>query len=82
MKLIIILTSIAVVVLVVVGYDLLMKAAKKQTQKLPEDLHDAFDTYQKQQTSMDNLKSKVTDQPKQLKQSTNSKTKTQNKNGK
>jgi hypothetical protein len=79
MKLIAVLVSIAVVVLVVVGYDLLMKAAKKQTQKLPEDLHDAFDTYQKQQTSMDNLKSKVTDQPKQ---SNNSKTKTQKKNGK
>jgi Tfp pilus assembly protein PilO len=75
MKLIAILISIAVVVLVVVGYDLLMKAARKRSQELHEDLQKAFDSYQKQQVDMENLKSKIANEPE-------TKTKSQNKNGK
>ena len=59
MKLIAILISIAVVVLVVVGYDLLMKAAQKRNESLPKEMQDAFDKYHEQQNEMEDLKSKL-----------------------
>jgi len=59
MKLIAILISIAVVVLVIVGYDRLMKAARKRNESFHEEMRDAFDKYHKQQNEMEDLKSKL-----------------------
>lgn len=64
MKLIAILVSLAVVLLVVVGYDLLMKAAKKKNESFHEEMHDAVDEYREQQSHMEKLKEKLINEEK------------------
>lgn len=67
MKLIAILVSLAVVILVVVGYDLLMKAAKKKNESFHEEMHDTVDEYHQQQSHMEKLKEKLTNEDKPAK---------------
>lgn len=59
MKLILILAAIATIVLVFVGHEWLMKAVKKRNNALYKEIQDVFDEHQKQQTEMENLKSKI-----------------------
>ncbi len=59
MKLIAVLVGLAVVVLVVVGYDLLMKLAKKQSKQVIKDLEGFVDDYHLNQETMSNIKTKI-----------------------
>ncbi len=57
MKVISLLIAIAIVVLVVVGYDLLMKLANKRSESFHDEMRNAFDKYHEQQNKMEDLKS-------------------------
>jgi Sec-independent protein translocase protein TatA len=85
MKLIAILISIAVVVLVVVGYDLLMKAAKRKQTKHIDELNTSLNDFWQEQKMYENLQHQIIEK-KNESESTNSKqskkTKSQNTNGK
>jgi len=62
MKLIAILISIAVVVLVIVGYDLLMKMARKENEKaLPDEVVKATEAYLAKQNKqvVETIKTKI-----------------------
>jgi len=62
MKLIAILISMAVVILVVVGYDLLMKMAKKENEKaLPDEVVKATEAYLAKQNKqvVETIKTKI-----------------------
>jgi len=59
MKLIAVLVGLAVVVLVVVGYELLMKLAKKQNKQILKDLDGLVDDYYVDQQEILNLKNKI-----------------------
>lgn len=62
MKLIAIMISLAVVILVVVGYDLLMKMAKKENEKaLPDEIVKATEAYLAKQNKqvVETIKTKI-----------------------
>jgi hypothetical protein len=62
MKLIAVLISMAVVILVVVGYDLLMKMARKENEKaLPDEVVKATETYLAKQNKqvVESIKTKI-----------------------
>ena len=62
MKLIVIMISLAVVVLVVVGYDLLMKMARKENEKaLPDEIVKATEEYLAKQNKqvIETIKTKI-----------------------
>jgi hypothetical protein len=62
MKLIAILISIAVVILVIVGYDLLMKMARKENEKaLPDEVVKATEAYLAKQNKqvVETIKTKI-----------------------
>jgi Sec-independent protein translocase protein TatA len=76
MKLIAIMILLAVVILVVVGYDLLMKAATRKTKNSINQMNDTIDNFQKEIDEMSKLKTKINEtESTNLKQSKKSKSK-------
>jgi cell division protein FtsL len=68
--------SLAVVILVVVGYDLLMKAATRKTKNSINQMNDTIDNFQKEIDEMSKLKTKINEtESTNLKQSKKSKSK-------
>ena len=67
---------LAVVILVVVGYDLLMKAATRKTKNSINQMNDTIDNFQKEIDEMSKLKTKINEtESTNLKQSKKSKSK-------
>jgi cell division protein FtsL len=76
MKLIAIMIALAVVILVIVGYDLLMKAATRKTKNSINQMNDTIDNFQKEIDEMSKLKTKINEtESTNLKQSKKSKSK-------
>jgi Sec-independent protein translocase protein TatA len=76
MRIIAILILLAVVVLVVVGYDLLMKAAIKKQKNSIKQLKDTIDRYQEEIEEVSKLKAKINEtEPTNSKQTKKSKSK-------
>ena len=59
MKLIAVVIAVAVVILVVVSYELLLKLAEKKNEDVPNEIEEAFDSYQKQKSKMEQVKKKI-----------------------
>jgi len=72
MKLIAIMISLAVVILVVVGYDLLMKAAKRKQKEHVNELNDSLHDFWQEQKMYENLQHQITEEKNET-ESTNSK---------
>ena len=64
MKIIAVAIAVAVVILVVVSYELLLKLAERKNKDIPDDIEEAFDSYQKQQSKMEQVKKKITNKTK------------------
>ena len=68
--------ALAVVILVIVGYDLLMKAATRKTKNSINQMNDTIDNFQKEIDEMSKLKTKINEtESTNLKQSKKSKSK-------
>ena len=59
MKLIAVLVLLAVVILVVVGYDLLMKAAKRKQSKHVDELNESMNDFWQEQKMYENLQHQI-----------------------
>ena len=71
MKLITIMISLAVVILVVVSYDLLMKAAKRKQKKHVDELNDSLHDFWQEQKMYVNLQHQIIEKKNET-ESTNS----------
>ena len=60
MKLIAVIIAVGVVVFAIVGYELVTKVAVKQHNETPDKLEDALDSYQENQSKMNQLEKKIT----------------------
>ena len=72
MKLIAVLISMAVVILVIVGYDLLMKAAKRKQKQSIDELNQSMNDFWQEQKMYENLQHQIIEKKTEPK-STNSK---------
>ena len=71
MKLIAVLILLAVVILVVVGYDLLMKAAKRKQKEHVDELNDSLHDFWQEQKMYENLQHQIIEKKNET-ESTNS----------
>ena len=60
MKIIAVGIGVAVIICVVVGYEILLKLTEKRDTSIPDEIEKAFDSYQKQQSKMEQVKKKIT----------------------
>lgn len=72
MKLIAIMISLAVVILVVVGYDLLMKAAKRKQKQSIDELNQSINDFWQEQKMYENIQHQIIEKKNET-ESTNSK---------
>ena len=64
MKIIAVGIVVAVIICVVVGYEILLKLTEKRDTSIPDEIEKAFDSYQKQQSKMEQVKKKITNKTK------------------
>ena len=64
MKIIAVGIGVAVIICVVVGYEILLKLTEKRDTSIPDEIEKAFDSYQKQQSKMEQVKKKITNKTK------------------
>jgi Sec-independent protein translocase protein TatA len=79
MKLIAIMISLAVVILVVVGYDLLMKAAKRKQKQSIDELNQSMNDFWQEQKMYENLQHQIIEKKNEPKSTKSKKSKTNGK---